>query len=85
MYAKMKCRTKENRKGMLPSLIKYLQVFPLYTIVIILNKMLETGFKKEFEDTKGLFKTRKWKDRQHNGKKGQTTIYTILHSKLKIE
>jgi hypothetical protein len=31
--------------------------------------MLEPEFKKEFEDTKGVFRTRKWKDRQHNDQK----------------
>ena len=42
---------------------------------------------EEFEDTKGIIKIRKLKDRQHNNqmKKGQTTIYKILHRKLKIE
>jgi hypothetical protein len=44
--------------------------------------------REKFEDTKGVFKSRKSKkDRQHNGKrkKGQTTINKIPHSKLKIE
>ena len=42
---------------------------------------------EEFEDTKGIIKIRKSKDRQHNAqkKKRQTTIYKILHIKLKIE
>ena len=42
---------------------------------------------EEFEDTKGIIKIRKSKDRQHNDqkKKRQTTIYKILHRKLKIE
>ena len=38
---------------------------------------------EEIEDMKGVIKIRKAKkNRQHNG---QTTIYTILHIKLKIE
>jgi len=43
--------------------------------------------REKFEDTKGVFRSRNSKDRQHNGKKkkGQTTIYKTLHSKLKIE
>ena len=40
---------------------------------------LEWSQKKEFEDTKGVIRIRKSKNRQHNGKKkstkGQTTIY----------
>ena len=42
---------------------------------------------ERFEDTKGVIRICKSKDRQHNGqkKKGQTTIYKTLHKKLKIE
>jgi hypothetical protein len=42
---------------------------------------------EEFGDTKGIIKIRISKDRQHNNqtKKGQTTIYKILHRKLKTE
>ena len=39
---------------------------------------------EEFEDTKGVIRIRKSKDRQHNGqkkrKKGQTTIYNDLQN-----
>jgi 3-phenylpropionate/cinnamic acid dioxygenase small subunit len=42
---------------------------------------------EEIEDTKGVIRIRKSKDRQHNGqkkrKKGQTTIYKTLHRRLK--
>ena len=53
------------------------------------NTTQKTGdseiFQEKFEDTK----TRKSKDRQHNGQKkkkikGQTTIYKTIHRKLKI-
>ena len=44
---------------------------------------------KELEDTKGVIRSRKSKDRQHKDQKkrdkGQTTIYKTLHIKLKIE
>jgi len=47
---------------------------------------------EEFEDTKGVIRIPKSKDRQCNGQKkkdkktkGQTTIYNTLHIKLKIE
>ena len=46
---------------------------------------------EKFEDTKEVIRSRKLKtDRQYNGQKkkktkGQTMIYTTLHSKLKIE
>jgi hypothetical protein len=46
----------------------------------------------EFEDTKGVIRIPKSKDRQCNGQKkkdkktkGQTTIYNTLHIELKIE
>jgi hypothetical protein len=47
-------------------------------------------FEEKFEDTKGVNRSRKWKDGQYNDrkeekKKGQTTIYKKLHRKLKIE
>jgi hypothetical protein len=42
--------------------------------------------KVEFEITKELISIRKSKkDRQHNDKKRQRTIYKTLHRKLKIE
>jgi len=45
--------------------------------------------KEVFEETKGVIRIRKSKDKQRNGQrettKGQTTIYKILHRKLKIE
>ena len=45
--------------------------------------------RKVFEDTKGVIKSRKYKDRHYNGQKkrttGQTMIYKTLHRKLKIE
>jgi len=45
---------------------------------------------EEFEDTKGIIRIRKSKDRQHNGQKrkrtnGQIMLYKTLHIKLKIE
>ena len=41
---------------------------------------------EQFEDTKEITRIRKsTKNRQHNDKKGQTTIYKTLHIKLNIE
>jgi hypothetical protein len=43
---------------------------------------------EEFEDTKGVIRICKLKDRQYNGKKrqkGQTITHKSLHRKLKIE
>jgi hypothetical protein len=44
---------------------------------------------KQFEDTKGVIRSGKSKDRQYNGQYektiGQTMIYTALRRKLKIE
>jgi len=47
--------------------------------------MLEPEFTKQFEDTKGVFRTRKWKkDRQHSDqKKRQTMIHKTSHRKIK--
>jgi len=50
------------------------------------KKVLE----EKFEDTKGVIRSCKLKDRQHNDQtktkiKRQTTIYKILHRKIKIE
>jgi hypothetical protein len=45
--------------------------------------------KEKFEDTKGVIRSCKSKDRQYNGAKrkktkGQTTIYKTLHRKLRV-
>jgi len=50
------------------------------------KKVLE----EKFEDTNGVIRSCKMKDRQHNDQKktkikGQTMIYKILHRKIKIE
>jgi uncharacterized protein involved in tolerance to divalent cations len=59
-----------------------------YQIDCIYIKNIDPFFFWEgtFEDDKEVIRSRKSKDRQHNGKtkKGQTTIYTVLHRKLKI-
>jgi hypothetical protein len=41
--------------------------------------MLEPEFKKEFEDTKGVLRTRKWKDRQHNNQKKKDKQRSTKH------
>ena len=52
------------------------------------NKQLLMKSEK-FEDTKGVFRRRNFKDRQCNGQiqraKGQTKIDIILHTKLTID
>jgi hypothetical protein len=60
-----------------------ISMLPLSKILIV---------KEKFEDTYGVIRIRKSKNRQHNDLKkkykrsvGQTTIYNTLHIKLKIE
>jgi hypothetical protein len=49
--------------------------------MFLLNVLTE-----RFEDTKGVIRSRKSKDRQHNGqKKKNSMIYKTLHRKLKIQ
>jgi len=62
-------------------LCKYSQMFMIYMICIMKWK--------EFENTKGVIRIRKSKDRQHNGqkKKDKRIKYDLqnIHIKLKIE
>jgi hypothetical protein len=48
---------------------------------------LRSDIQEELEDTKGVIRIRKSKDRRNNDQKetGQTTIYKTLQRKLKIE
>jgi hypothetical protein len=44
-------------------------VFVLFYIKWLLDTSMELIFKNSFEDTKGVIRIRKSKDRQHNGQK----------------
>ena len=59
----------------------YLNTYILFNLYTFIGTL-----KEEFEDTKGVMRFRKSKDKQHNDqKKKKKRIYKTLHRKLKIE